>query len=79
MPTVTQARLSGRYLSFAEREEITILRARGCGAPQVDARNRKPGPSPGRATAPLGFKTQGGEPRAVPPTCAHTRPSHGTS
>ena len=31
MPTVTQAPLSGRYLSFAEREEITILRARGCG------------------------------------------------
>ena len=31
MPTVTQAPLSGRYLSFAEREEIAILRARGCG------------------------------------------------
>ena len=31
MPTVTQAPLSGRYLSFTEREEIAILRARGCG------------------------------------------------
>ncbi len=31
MPTVTQAPLSGRYLSFAEREEIAILRAGGCG------------------------------------------------
>jgi len=31
MPSVTQAPLSGRYLSFAEREEIAILRARGCG------------------------------------------------
>jgi len=31
MPTVTQAPLSGRYLSFAEREEIAILRACGCG------------------------------------------------
>jgi IS30 family transposase len=31
MPTVTQAPLSGRYLSFAEREEIAILRARGGG------------------------------------------------
>jgi hypothetical protein len=30
MPTVTQAPLSGRYLSFVEREEIAILRARGC-------------------------------------------------
>jgi IS30 family transposase len=31
MPTVSQAPLSGRYLSFAEREEIALLRARGCG------------------------------------------------
>ena len=31
MPWVTQASLSGRYLSFAEREEIALLRARGCG------------------------------------------------
>jgi IS30 family transposase len=31
MPTVTQVALSGRYLSFAEREEIALLRARGRG------------------------------------------------
>ena len=31
MPSVTRVALSGRYLSFAEREEITLLRARGCG------------------------------------------------
>jgi IS30 family transposase len=31
MPTVTQAPLSGRYLSFVEREEIGLLRARGVG------------------------------------------------
>jgi IS30 family transposase len=30
MPSVSQAPLSGRYLSFAEREEIAILRAKGC-------------------------------------------------
>lgn len=35
MPTVTQAPLSGRYLSFAEREEIAILRARGYGVREV--------------------------------------------
>jgi IS30 family transposase len=35
MPTVTQAPLSGRYLSFAEREEIAILRARGCGVRDI--------------------------------------------
>jgi IS30 family transposase len=31
MSSVTQAPLSGRYLSFAEREEIALLRATGCG------------------------------------------------
>jgi IS30 family transposase len=31
MPSVSQAPLSGRYLSFAEREEIALLRASGCG------------------------------------------------
>src|SRR5258708_36489088 len=30
MPPVTLSALSGRYLSLAEREEIAILRARGC-------------------------------------------------
>src|SRR5438045_9667426 len=31
MPTVSQALLSGRYLSFVEREEIALWRARGYG------------------------------------------------
>ena len=35
MPTVTLAPLSGRYLSFAEREEIAILRACGCGVREI--------------------------------------------
>src|SRR5205807_7214877 len=35
MPSVTQAPLSGRYLSFPEREEIAILRARGCGVREI--------------------------------------------
>ena len=35
MSTVTQAPLSGRYLSFAEREEIAILRARGYGVREI--------------------------------------------
>jgi transposase, IS30 family len=35
MPTVTQTPLSGRYLSFAEREEIAILRARGYGVREI--------------------------------------------
>jgi IS30 family transposase len=35
MPPVTQAPLSGRYLSFAEREEIALLHARGCGVREI--------------------------------------------
>jgi IS30 family transposase len=35
MPTVTQTPPSGRYLSFAEREEIAILRARGNGVREI--------------------------------------------
>ena len=35
MPTVTQAPPSGRYLSFAEREEIALLRATGCGVREI--------------------------------------------
>jgi transposase, IS30 family len=44
MPSVTQAPLSGRYLSFTEREEIAILRARGCGV-RVIARQLGRSPS----------------------------------
>ena len=35
MPPVTQAPLSGRYLSFAEREEIALLHARGQGVREI--------------------------------------------
>src|SRR5215218_7412562 len=35
MPAVTLAPASGRYLSFAEREEIAILRARGAGVREI--------------------------------------------
>src|SRR5213593_2188380 len=43
IPTVSQAPLSGRYLSFAEREEIAVLKARDCG---VRAIARRLGRSP---------------------------------
>ena len=43
MPSVNIAPLSGRYLSFAEREEIALLRARGEG---VRAIGRQLGRSP---------------------------------
>src|SRR5215204_2581509 len=35
MRSVSRAPLSGRYLSFGEREEIAILRARGCGVREI--------------------------------------------
>ena len=35
MAPITLAPLSGRYLSFAEREEIALLRARGCGVRDI--------------------------------------------
>ena len=38
MPSVTLAPVSGRYLSFAEREEIAVLRARGCGVREIARR-----------------------------------------
>jgi len=38
MPPVTQAPLSGRYLSFPEREEIAILRGGGCGVREIGRR-----------------------------------------
>jgi IS30 family transposase len=44
MASVTQASLSGRYLSFAEREEIALLRARGCGVREI-ARHLSRSPS----------------------------------
>jgi IS30 family transposase len=38
MPSVSPALLSGRYLSFAEREEIAILNARDCGVREIARR-----------------------------------------
>jgi IS30 family transposase len=35
MPSVTPAPASGRYLSFAEREEIALRRARGAGVREL--------------------------------------------
>src|ERR1700683_3041308 len=38
MPTVTLAPVSGRYLSFAEREEIALLRAQKLGVREIARR-----------------------------------------
>src|SRR5438874_13829325 len=35
MPSVTLAPVSGRYLSFTEREEIAVLLAGGCGVREI--------------------------------------------
>ena len=41
MPSITMAPLSGRYLSFAEREEIALARARGCGVREIARQLRR--------------------------------------
>ena len=38
MPSISLAPLPGRYLSFAEREEIAILKAQGCGVREIARR-----------------------------------------
>ena len=38
MPPLSLAPVSGRYLSFAEREEIAVLLARGCGVREIARR-----------------------------------------
>ena len=38
MPPLTLAPVSGRYLSFTEREEITVLLAGGCGVREIERR-----------------------------------------
>jgi IS30 family transposase len=38
MPTVSPALLSGRFLSFVEREEIAVLHAQGCGVREIARR-----------------------------------------
>jgi Helix-turn-helix domain len=50
MPTVTLAALSGRYLSFVEREEIALMRAWGCGVREIA---RRLGRSPSRISREL--------------------------
>ena len=38
MPPLTLVPVSGRYLSFTEREEIAVLLARGCGVREIARR-----------------------------------------
>src|SRR3954462_7885256 len=45
MRSVSRAPLSGRYLSFSEREEIALLKASGCGVREIA---RRVGRSPSR-------------------------------
>jgi hypothetical protein len=41
MPSISQLPLSGRYLSFGEREEIAILNARDCGVREIARQMRR--------------------------------------
>jgi len=75
MPTLTLAPVSGRYLSFAEREEIAVLLARGRGVREI-ARQLGRAPSTisrelqrNSRSAPVGLST-GPRPRRRMPTVA---------
>src|SRR5260370_5648464 len=79
MPPITQAAVSGRYLSFTEREEIGILRAGGCGVREIA---RRAGRSPSTISRELrrNAATRGGclgdrgRPTQGPPHSAAGRP-----
>jgi hypothetical protein len=80
MPPLTLAPVSGRYLSFTEREEIAVLLAGGCGvreiARQLGRRRRR---SPGSCnamprSAPAGLNIERRPPRRMP-TVAPDDPS----
>ncbi len=45
MPSLTLAPLTGRYLSFAEREEIALLRVQELGVREIARRVAVPRPS----------------------------------
>ena len=68
MPPISLAPLSGRYLSFAEREEIAILRGPGLGVREI-ARRLGPGPVDDLA----GAAPQRRDPRRAPGVSGHDR------
>jgi transposase-like protein len=59
MPPVSQAPLSARYLSFAEREEIALLRAQGQGVREI-ARQLERSPSTSSRELRRNAATRGG-------------------
>jgi transposase-like protein len=69
MPTVSPARLSGRFLSFVEREEIAVLYAQGCGVLKIA---RRLGRSPSTVSRELrrNAATRGGGLSGAPATTA---------
>ena len=69
MPPISLAPLSGRYLSFAEREEIAILRARECGVREIARRA-----APVAVDDLAGAAPQRRDPRRRPGVPGHDRP-----
>jgi transposase len=57
VPTVSPAPLSGRFLSFVEREEIAVLHAQGCGVREIP---RRLGRSPSTVSRELRRNAAGG-------------------
>ena len=57
MPPFSLRPLSGRYLSFVEREEIAVLQARGCGVREIARQLRRSSSTIGSGTATGGTST----------------------
>ena len=79
MPSVTLAPASGRYLSFAEREEIALLRARGAGVREIARQlGRSPSTISGSCVATprpaAAGSSTGPRPRSGMPTMRARRP-----
>ena len=67
MRPVSLAPLSGRYLSFAEREEIAILKAKGCGVREI-ARQTRPFARRRSAGSCAGMRPPGRSRRVIGPS-----------
>jgi len=73
MPSISLAQESGRYLSFAEREELAILRAQGGGVREIARRLGRSPPTisrelrrPVAAAWSIGPRPRSGTPTGVP-------------
>jgi hypothetical protein len=79
MPSISLAPLSGHYLSFAEREEIALLRAQGAGCARSPGSGRWDGPARPTGALDRSSTATPGSASTPPPTCTTAEPSRSPS